>query len=143
MKSTTQDKLMIPSWFRKYACKGAAKMLSTSTLALGCKSYLDAQAKACYCPPTYGWKDPPEQGWKNKKKNKQPMPGDRDQTYCPNIHNNQHWQLQYISMSTIRLSSSCRCPHPSNIFLLWLTEESKACGLKTKFDYKDSSYEMG
>nr|CAI5860571.1 unnamed protein product [Callosobruchus analis] len=56
-------------------CKGAAKMLSTSTLALGCKSYLDAQARACYCPPSYGWKESSDQGWKNKKKNKQPMPG--------------------------------------------------------------------
>ncbi|KAJ3660069.1 hypothetical protein Zmor_004539 [Zophobas morio] len=39
------------------ACKGAAKMLFTGTLTLGCKSYMDAQRKACYCPPTYGWKD--------------------------------------------------------------------------------------
>ncbi|CAH1978289.1 unnamed protein product [Acanthoscelides obtectus] len=57
------------------ACKGAAKMLSTSTLALGCKSYLDSQAKACYCPISYGWKEPPEKGWKNKNKHKQSMPG--------------------------------------------------------------------
>ncbi|KAG5877978.1 hypothetical protein JTB14_032239 [Gonioctena quinquepunctata] len=32
-------------------CKGAAKMLFTGTLTLGCKSFLDAQTKACYCPP--------------------------------------------------------------------------------------------
>ncbi|XP_018323845.1 group XIIA secretory phospholipase A2 [Agrilus planipennis] len=37
-------------------CKGAAKTLFTGTMALGCKSYLDAQKEACYCPPTYGWK---------------------------------------------------------------------------------------
>lgn len=30
-------------------CKGAAKMLFTTTLTLGCRSFLDAQAKACYC----------------------------------------------------------------------------------------------
>lgn len=30
-------------------CKGAAKMLFTATLTLGCRSYLDAQAKSCYC----------------------------------------------------------------------------------------------
>lgn len=60
-------------------------MLFTGTLTLGCKSYLDTQAKACYCtgqssskdefknnkkrykdtrqrdkPPDYGWKDPSE-----------------------------------------------------------------------------------
>ncbi|XP_017785585.1 PREDICTED: group XIIA secretory phospholipase A2 [Nicrophorus vespilloides] len=34
------------------ACKGAAKMLFTGTLTLGCKSYLDAQKNACYCGPT-------------------------------------------------------------------------------------------
>ncbi|XP_013180226.1 PREDICTED: group XIIA secretory phospholipase A2 [Papilio xuthus] len=33
-------------------CKGAAKLLFTGTLTLGCKSYLDAQKNACYCPPT-------------------------------------------------------------------------------------------
>ncbi|KAJ8959756.1 hypothetical protein NQ314_006185 [Rhamnusium bicolor] len=38
------------------ACKGAAKMLFTGTLTLGCKSYLDAQKDACFCP-SYGWKD--------------------------------------------------------------------------------------
>ncbi|XP_032687473.1 group XIIA secretory phospholipase A2 [Odontomachus brunneus] len=31
-------------------CKGAAKVLYTGTTALGCKSFLDAQKKACYCP---------------------------------------------------------------------------------------------
>lgn len=63
-------------------CKGAAKMLFTGTLTLGCKSYLDSQKRTCYCPPPkdsggsdryqksnykkknyqqqqkYGWKDP-------------------------------------------------------------------------------------
>lgn len=31
-------------------CKAAAKMLFTGTTALGCKSFLDAQKNACYCP---------------------------------------------------------------------------------------------
>ncbi|XP_062558971.1 group XIIB secretory phospholipase A2-like protein [Armigeres subalbatus] len=31
-------------------CKAAAKMLFTGTLTLGCKSYLDSQARSCYCP---------------------------------------------------------------------------------------------
>ncbi|KAL3274343.1 hypothetical protein HHI36_015741 [Cryptolaemus montrouzieri] len=44
------------------ACKGAAKMLFTGTLTFGCKAYLDAQKEACFCPPSYGWKDK-----KNKK----------------------------------------------------------------------------
>lgn len=35
------------------ACKAAAKMLFTGTLTLGCKSYIDAQSNACYCPPAY------------------------------------------------------------------------------------------
>lgn len=32
-------------------CKAASKMLFTGTLTLGCKSYLDSQERACYCPP--------------------------------------------------------------------------------------------
>ncbi|KAK9887816.1 hypothetical protein WA026_000131 [Henosepilachna vigintioctopunctata] len=44
------------------ACKGAAKMLFTGTLTFGCKSYLDSQKEACFCPASYGWKDK-----KNKK----------------------------------------------------------------------------
>jgi hypothetical protein len=45
--------------YRVVACKGAAKMLFTGTLTLGCKAYIDAQKKACYCAPApaYGWKD--------------------------------------------------------------------------------------
>lgn len=31
-------------------CKAAAKMLFTGTITLGCKSYLDSQGRACYCP---------------------------------------------------------------------------------------------
>lgn len=31
------------------ACKGAAKVLFTGTLTLGCKAYMDAQKEACYC----------------------------------------------------------------------------------------------
>ncbi|XP_066597899.1 group XIIA secretory phospholipase A2 [Prorops nasuta] len=31
-------------------CKAAAKMLFTGTTALGCKSYIDAQKQACFCP---------------------------------------------------------------------------------------------
>lgn len=60
-------------------CKAAAKMLFTGTLTFGCKSYLDSQARACYCPPGKGdfssnkdkkkEKDKPKKpanyGWKN------------------------------------------------------------------------------
>ncbi|CAB0044110.1 unnamed protein product [Trichogramma brassicae] len=38
------------------ACKAAAKLLHTGTTALGCKSYLDAQRQACYCPSAGGAK---------------------------------------------------------------------------------------
>lgn len=31
-------------------CKAAAKTLFTGTTILGCKSYLDAQQRACFCP---------------------------------------------------------------------------------------------
>jgi secretory phospholipase A2 len=31
-------------------CKAAAKMLFTGTMTLGCKSYQDAQQRACFCP---------------------------------------------------------------------------------------------
>lgn len=30
-------------------CKAAAKMLFMGTMTLGCKSYIDAQEKACWC----------------------------------------------------------------------------------------------
>lgn len=30
-------------------CKGASKMLFTGTITLGCKSYLDSQARSCHC----------------------------------------------------------------------------------------------
>ncbi|CAG9773925.1 unnamed protein product [Ceutorhynchus assimilis] len=53
------------------ACKGAAKMLFTGTLTLGCKSYMDSQKQACYCPP--------EPGWKDKKKSKYTPGGDRNE----------------------------------------------------------------
>ncbi|CAH1639122.1 unnamed protein product [Spodoptera littoralis] len=46
-------------------CKAAAKLLFTGTLTLGCKSYLDAQKNACYCPPA-----------KNNKYKKYPGSGD-------------------------------------------------------------------
>lgn len=39
-------------------CKAAAKVLFTGTTALGCKSYLDAQKEACYCPDKYRNKKP-------------------------------------------------------------------------------------
>lgn len=53
------------------ACKGAAKMLFTGTLTLGCKSYIDAQTQACYCSPAPGSKD--------KKKSKYTTGGDRSE----------------------------------------------------------------
>ena len=34
-------------------CKGGAKLLYTATMALGCKSYKDAQRNACICIPKY------------------------------------------------------------------------------------------
>lgn len=44
-------------------CKAAAKMLFTGTVTLGCKSYLDSQERACFCPADSNNKN-------NKKKNK-------------------------------------------------------------------------
>lgn len=46
------------------ACKSAAKILFTGTMALGCKAYLDAQKNACYCPSSYGWKKEHKHGSK-------------------------------------------------------------------------------
>lgn len=46
------------------ACKSAAKILFTGTMALGCKAYLDAQKNACYCPSSYGWKKQQKHGGK-------------------------------------------------------------------------------
>ncbi|XP_059619235.1 group XIIB secretory phospholipase A2-like protein [Phlebotomus argentipes] len=44
-------------------CKAAAKMLFSGTVTLGCKSYLDAQQRSCYCPEQIEGN-----GWKPKKK---------------------------------------------------------------------------
>lgn len=41
-------------------CKAAAKVLFTGTTALGCKSYIDSQKKACYC----------DEKWSKSKKSK-------------------------------------------------------------------------
>jgi len=82
-KSTVGGELMVKG------CKTAAKMLFTGSVTLGCRPYLNAQSKACYCPssgnsngntknkhrdqtsrenrqdnkqkaPNYGWKNPEE-----------------------------------------------------------------------------------
>lgn len=78
----THEKTTIGSVVAK-GCKAAAKMLSTGTMTLGCKAYLDSQERSCYCSGTtsngydknnnnngnrkkqkygkernYGWKDP-------------------------------------------------------------------------------------
>lgn len=45
----THDKTTVGSLVAK-GCKAAAKMLFTGTLTLGCRSYLDSQERACYCP---------------------------------------------------------------------------------------------
>ncbi|KAJ8978879.1 hypothetical protein NQ317_008494, partial [Molorchus minor] len=55
-QATSNDQLHIQSRVDRGTCKGAAKMLFTGTLTLGCKAYLDAQKEACFCP-FYGWKD--------------------------------------------------------------------------------------
>lgn len=62
-------------------CKAAAKMLFTGTLTLGCKSYLDSQARTCYCPPIKGTTN--ENGrysssWRNDKYAKKPKYGWKD-----------------------------------------------------------------
>lgn len=45
------NKTLVAVMFLFSGCKAAAKLLFTGTLTLGCKSYLDAQKNACYCPP--------------------------------------------------------------------------------------------
>jgi len=65
-KGTAQETLI-------KGCKTAAKVLFTGTITLGCKSYLDAQKRACFCPPVAGKynngkkakdKDKKSYGWK-------------------------------------------------------------------------------
>lgn len=54
-------------------CKAAAKTLFTSVNTIGCKAYLDSQAKACYCPPSKADSYSQNQGKQdkyNKKKDK-------------------------------------------------------------------------
>ncbi|XP_031630337.1 group XIIA secretory phospholipase A2-like [Contarinia nasturtii] len=59
----THEKTTIGTVVSK-GCKAAAKMLFTGTITLGCRSYLDAQARACYCKPKS------EKEFKNKDYNK-------------------------------------------------------------------------
>lgn len=53
-------------------CKAASKMLFTGTMTLGCKSYLDAQQRACFCPAAKpnDNQTPPKNGKYNGKKPK-------------------------------------------------------------------------
>lgn len=53
-------------------CKTAAKMLFTGTLTFGCKSYLDSQARACYCPPGKNDFSKDKRKEKDNKPNKKP-----------------------------------------------------------------------
>lgn len=46
-------------------CKAAAKMLFTGTMTLGCRSYLDAQERSCYCSPN-GASSKSDKEYKNK-----------------------------------------------------------------------------
>lgn len=52
----------------KKGCKTAAKLLSTGTLTLGCKSYLDSQERACYCPGQQQQQQKNGNGFKKKPK---------------------------------------------------------------------------
>lgn len=60
-KSTAGDVLI-------KGCKAAAKMLFTGTMTLGCKSYLDAQQRACFCPAPNTGKNGKFNGKKSKDK---------------------------------------------------------------------------
>lgn len=51
-------------------CKSAAKMLSTATLTLGCRSYLDAQERSCYCAPQSSQSDKKSKDYKKQKYSK-------------------------------------------------------------------------
>lgn len=46
----THEKTTVGSIVAK-GCKAGAKMLFTGTMTLGCRSYLDAQERSCFCPP--------------------------------------------------------------------------------------------
>lgn len=50
-------------------CKAAAKMLFTGTMTLGCKSYLDAQQRACFCPSNSQNQNQPKNGKERDKYN--------------------------------------------------------------------------
>lgn len=63
----THEKSTVGSIVAK-GCKAAAKMLSTGTVTLGCKSYLDSQERACYCAPPKDSKNGYGNG--NKRNNK-------------------------------------------------------------------------
>lgn len=46
-------------------------MLFTGTITLGCKSYLDAQARSCYCPGQTGSSTKGDDTNRNKKRFKE------------------------------------------------------------------------
>jgi len=53
-------------------CKGTAKMLFTGTMTLGCKSYLDSQQRACYCPPVGPQSHSKKSGERERDKGRKP-----------------------------------------------------------------------
>lgn len=58
-------------------CKAASKMLFTGTMTLGCKSYQDAQKRACFCPPVNTHNQNQNQN-QNQNPNQQKNGKDRD-----------------------------------------------------------------
>lgn len=73
-------------------CKGAAKMLFTGTLTLGCKSYLDSQARACYCPATTGSSNSQEQKNYGKRENKKDSNYNQNQQKDKQNNRNYGWR---------------------------------------------------
>lgn len=74
----THEKSAIGSVVSK-GCKAAAKMLFTGTMTLGCRSYLDAQERGCYCKPPGSSKSDKSNDYNRNRqkysKEKAPEPG--------------------------------------------------------------------
>jgi len=56
------------------SCKAAAKVVVSGAMALGCKSFLDAQEKACYCPTPKQTEYPNKDKDRDKRKDKGKKP---------------------------------------------------------------------
>lgn len=89
-------------------CKSGAKMLTTATVTLGCKSFLDAQAKSCYCGSA-----PTSNESKSGKANANGK--DSSNSYTNNNNNNKNTNKNHKQQRNNEKPSDTYNTYPNNI----------------------------